>query len=60
MKLDTEALPELAGRFGIRGIPTLVLIKGGHEIARQSGMMDAQGIEQWTLVALQSARATQT
>jgi thioredoxin 2 len=59
MKIDTEALPELAGQFGIRSIPTLVLIKGGCEIARQSGMMDAQGIEQWTVAALQSARATQ-
>lgn len=60
IKLDTEALPEVAGRFGIRSIPTLVLIKGGREIARQSGLMDAQAIEQWTLAALQGARATPT
>lgn len=52
MKLDTEALPEVAGRFSIRSIPTLVLIKGGREIARQSGLMDAQSIARWTQSAL--------
>jgi len=52
MKVDTETLPELGARFGIRSIPTLVLLKGGREVARQSGLMDARGIEQWTLAAL--------
>lgn len=55
VKLDTEAVPEVAGRFGIRSIPTLVLIKGGREIARQSGLMDARSIKQWTDAALQRA-----
>jgi thioredoxin 2 len=46
-KLDTEAAPELAQRYGIRGIPTLILFKGGREIARQSGAMDQRGIQDW-------------
>lgn len=46
-KVDTEAHPGLAGQFGIRSIPTLVLLKGGREIARQSGAMDATSIERW-------------
>ena len=46
-KLDTEAAPELAQRYGIRGIPTLILFKGGHEIALQSGAMDQRGIQHW-------------
>lgn len=44
-KVDTEALPELSARFGIRGIPTLVLFHGGREIGRQSGAVPAAGIQ---------------
>ncbi|MGE4458423.1 MAG: thioredoxin TrxC [Stenotrophomonas sp.] len=46
-KLDTEAEPALAARFGIRSIPTLVLLHGGRELARQSGAMPAGAIVQW-------------
>ena len=46
-KVDTEAEPGLAGRFGIRSIPTLVALRGGVEIARQSGAMDLAGILGW-------------
>ncbi|MBS0458569.1 MAG: thioredoxin TrxC, partial [Proteobacteria bacterium] len=38
-KVDTEAQPALGSRFGIRSIPTLVLFRLGHELARQSGAM---------------------
>lgn len=40
-KVDTEAVPALAARFGIRSIPTLVLFRGGKEAARISGAMSA-------------------
>lgn len=60
LKIDTEAVPDVAARFGIRSIPTLVLIAGGREIARQSGAMDAQSISQWTHVALERAHISQT
>ena len=33
-KLNTEAEPAVASRFGIRGIPTLIAFKNGREIAR--------------------------
>jgi len=46
-KVDTEAVPELASRFAIRSIPTLMLLRQGREVARQSGAMDAGGIERW-------------
>ncbi len=38
-KVDTEAEPQLAARFQIRSIPTLILFRGGREIARQSGAL---------------------
>ena len=47
-KIDTEAQPALAGRFGIRSIPTLVLFRGGRELARQSGAMGVADIVRWT------------
>ncbi len=46
-KLNTDAEPELAARFGIRGIPTLMTFKNGRETARQSGAMDAAGVVRW-------------
>ena len=51
-KVNTDEEQELAGRFQIQGIPTMILLKGGKEIARQSGMMNAAGIEQWVHQAL--------
>ncbi|MDP1961858.1 MAG: thioredoxin TrxC [Reyranella sp.] len=51
-KVNTEEEQELAGRFAIRGIPTMILLKHGKEIARQSGAMDAGAIERWARDAL--------
>ncbi len=47
-KLDTEAAPEIAGRYNIRGIPTMILFKGGREAARQTGAMtDVASLVRW-------------
>ena len=46
-KVDTEAQRELAARFTIRSIPTLILFRGGREIARHSGALSADDIERW-------------
>jgi len=43
-KLDTEALPDVAGRFGIQGIPTFILFQSGRESGRASGAMPANQI----------------
>ncbi len=43
-KLDTEAARDVAGRFAIRGIPTMILFRKGREIARQSGALDRGSI----------------
>ena len=48
LKLDIEAVPQIAARYQIRSIPTLILFRGGREVARQSGAMPAQSIVQWT------------
>lgn len=46
-KVDTEAQPQLAARYSIRSIPTLILFAGGREVARQSGAMSAAQIAAW-------------
>jgi len=46
-KLNTEAEPTIAGRFGIRSIPMLIAFKNGREVARQSGAMDLTGLSRW-------------
>jgi thioredoxin 2 len=43
-KLDTEAAPDVAQRFGIRSIPTMVVFRGGAESQRVSGAMPAAEI----------------
>ena len=45
-KANTEELPGPAQHFQIQAIPTMVLFRRGHEVARQSGAMPAQFIEQ--------------
>ena len=46
-KVDTEAQPALAARYGIRSIPTLVLFRRGSEVARQAGAQSAEALVQW-------------
>ncbi len=47
-KLDTEAAPEIAQRFGIQSIPTLVLMRHGRELGRVSGALSLPQLVAWT------------
>lgn len=55
VKINTEALPALGARFGIRSIPTMALFAGGREIARTSGARPAAAIEEWVRESLSAA-----
>lgn len=46
-KLDTEAVPAVSARYGIRSIPSLILFDKGREAARQAGAMDTKSIIAW-------------
>jgi thioredoxin 2 len=46
-KVNTEEEQAAAARYNIRSIPTLIAFKGGREVARQSGAMDAAGLARW-------------
>lgn len=46
-KVNTEEQQALASRFDVFSIPTLILFRGGKEIARQSGAIGPQEIVRW-------------
>lgn len=46
-KLDTESQQALAARFGIRSIPTVMVIQGGKVLAQQAGALPKQAFTQW-------------
>ena len=46
-KVNVDDAPGLARRFAVRAIPTLVLFKGGQEIKRVSGALDARSLASW-------------
>ena len=47
LKVNTEMEPELAARYNIQSIPTLMLFRKGVVVARQAGAMDAQMLRSW-------------
>ena len=47
LKLNSDNEQQLAGALNIRGIPTMIVFKGGREAARVSGAMSAAQIERW-------------
>jgi thioredoxin 2 len=54
-KLDTEAEPAIAGRYGIRGIPSMIMVRKGREIDRTSGVRPTSAIVDWVDQALKKA-----
>jgi thioredoxin 2 len=52
VKVNTEEAQGLSARLGIRSIPTLALFRGGAEVARTAGAMDASAIMAWVRQAL--------
>ncbi|HEX8976650.1 MAG TPA: thioredoxin family protein [Solirubrobacteraceae bacterium] len=43
-KVDVDAEPALAGRYAIRSIPTLVVLRDGQPIASQAGVVGAEDL----------------
>ena len=51
VKVDTEAHPDAAARFGIQAIPTLALFRGGAEVQRVSGALPLDELRRFTATA---------
>lgn len=46
-KVNTDTEQALGTQYNIRSIPTLILFKDGHEVARQAGALTTQDIVRW-------------
>jgi thioredoxin 2 len=55
VKVNTDAVPELANRYHIQSIPTMAVFAGGLERARSSGARPAPAIEAFVKEALVTA-----
>lgn len=45
IKIDVDKNPQLASKFAIRGVPTLIIFKAGDVKWRQSGVFQADELE---------------
>lgn len=53
-KINTEEQQALASQWRVFSIPTLILFRGGREIARQAGAQSAESIVRWVQSHLSS------
>jgi thioredoxin 1 len=56
-KLDIEESPTTPSRYGVRGIPTMMLFKGGQMASMKVGAMPKQKILEWLAEAGVAAAA---
>ena len=47
VKLNVDENPKIAAQYGIRGIPTLLLFKGGQVAAQQVGAQQKSKLKAW-------------
>ena len=47
VKVNVDELPDISTRYGVQGIPTLLLLDRGQEVARQVGAVPAHELDRW-------------
>ncbi|MBQ8540833.1 MAG: thioredoxin [Clostridia bacterium] len=47
VKLDVDEAPDIAKDYSVMSIPTLIIVKGGEEVAKQVGALGAEALENW-------------
>ncbi len=52
VKVNVDDNPLVGSRFGVRGLPTLLLFKGGKVAATRNGAMNKQAISDWIAQSL--------
>lgn len=46
-KVDIDKAPAIASRYGVQGVPTLVIFKNGEEAGRQVGALPGSQLRAW-------------
>jgi thioredoxin 2 len=49
LKVDTDALGELAERYQVSSIPNFAVFRGGRLAQQRAGAVDAQNLERWAI-----------
>jgi thioredoxin 2 len=52
VKVNVDESPRLAERFSVQGIPTLLVMRGGEVVARQTGAAPEHALRGWLEQAL--------
>jgi thioredoxin 2 len=47
VKVNVDEAPRIAERFGVQGIPTLLILRHGREVARQVGAVPSAMLVRW-------------
>lgn len=51
LKVDTEAHPQIAARFGVSSIPTFVILREGQVLMQQAGLVGHARLAEWLRAA---------
>ncbi len=51
LKVDTEAHPEVAARFGVQSIPNFVVLRNGQTVFQQAGLARRDQMRKWLEMA---------
>ena len=60
VKINIDENPETPGKYGVRGIPTMLLFKNGEAVATKVGAAPRSQIQQWIEAQLANPSAAQT
>jgi len=47
VKVNVDLAPDISRRFGVQGIPTILLLRDGNEVARQVGALPGHALRSW-------------
>ena len=47
VKVNVDSAPGISQTFGVQGIPTILLVRDGHEVSRQIGALPARTLRTW-------------
>jgi thioredoxin 2 len=60
VKVNADAAPGVASRFSVQGIPTLLLMRRGQVVARQTGARPEPALRAWLEHELASSASAQS